>query len=113
MSRWARRVDRVQPAVVEELRAHGCSVIHTHAVGGNAPDLVVGRRGHTVLVELKTPGREKREKDRLVKQAEARAAWRGASYIQATTGEAILAELGRLESLTPGVIPSPVLGSPA
>lgn len=94
MSRWARRVDTAQPPMVEELRAHGCSVILTHAVGGKAPDLIVGRHGVTVLVEVKTPGREKKEKARLVKQAAARDEWRGAAYIQATTTAEVLAALG-------------------
>lgn len=37
------------------LRARGVQVKDTAAVGGGFPDLVCGYRGHTVLVELKTP----------------------------------------------------------
>lgn len=93
MSRWARRVDTAQPPMVEELRANGCSVILTHAVGGKAPDFIAGRHGATVLVEAKTPGRERKEKARLVRQADARDEWRGGPYIQATTTAQVLAAL--------------------
>jgi hypothetical protein len=93
VSRYARRVDASQPGMVEELRAHGVSCILTHVVGGDAPAFIAGRRGVTVLVECKTPGRERREKARLARQAEARAAWRGGPYVQATTAAEVLAAL--------------------
>lgn len=90
MSRWARRVDAAQPAIVEELRAHGVSCLLTSRLGGDAPDFVAGKWGVTVMVEAKTPGRERKEKARLAKQASARAAWNGGPYIQATTAREVL-----------------------
>jgi hypothetical protein len=48
--RRAARVDANQAAIVETLRAAGCSVY----VIGLPVDLVVGKNGHTVLAECKT-----------------------------------------------------------
>lgn len=85
MSRWARRIDKAQPAIVAELRAQGYGVLHTYTIGKTAPDMVVAKGGATVLVEIKTPGREKH--DRLGQreaQRAAREAWPG-EWIQATS----------------------------
>jgi hypothetical protein len=51
--RRAARVDANQAEIVEALRAVGCSVAITSAVGQGFPDLVVGRRGVTYLLEVK------------------------------------------------------------
>lgn len=47
----ARRVDKNQPAVVERLREIGCKVYLIE----EPVDLLVGYRGKTVLLEVKTP----------------------------------------------------------
>jgi Holliday junction resolvase len=96
-----RRVDKAQPGIVEALRADGYSVIHTHVAGGDAPDLLVGKLGITVLVEVKSPEYLADHKARQTKQAEARAAWAGGSYIRASTVAEITAEFWRLLALRP------------
>ncbi len=53
MSRYARRVDDNHAAIVAALRAVGCAVQSLAAVGKGCPDLVVGRRGQTFLLEVK------------------------------------------------------------
>lgn len=53
MSRFARRVDANQTAIVAAFRAAGASVLHLHTVGGGAPDLLVGIAGVDVQVEVK------------------------------------------------------------
>lgn len=53
MSRFARRVDDNQTAVVETLRRLGCSVFSVASVGRGCPDLLVGVGGRTHLVEVK------------------------------------------------------------
>jgi len=56
MSRRAAKVDSNQADVVDALRAAGCSVTSTAAVGAGFPDLVVsfgGPSGHVVLIEVK------------------------------------------------------------
>lgn len=48
------RVDANHSKIVAALRAAGCSVFDTSRVGGGFPDLVVGRRQETYLIEVKT-----------------------------------------------------------
>lgn len=45
--------DRNHRLIVNALRASGASVVDLSAVGGGVPDLLVGRNGATVLLELK------------------------------------------------------------
>lgn len=51
--RRAHRIDDNQARIVAVLRAIGCSVHDTSALGGGFPDLVVGRNGRNYLIELK------------------------------------------------------------
>jgi Holliday junction resolvase len=53
MSKYARRVDINQKAIVEHLRAMGMSVFHLHEVGKGCPDLLAGMNGQTYLIEVK------------------------------------------------------------
>ena len=55
--RLAARVDDNQKEIVEALRAIGATV-RVVTQGGGIPDLLVGFRGHTVLMEVKD-GRKK------------------------------------------------------
>jgi Holliday junction resolvase len=50
------RIDGNQKQVVRELRAMGYSVRHTHQIGKGFPDIVIGRNGKTLLVEIKMEG---------------------------------------------------------
>jgi hypothetical protein len=52
MSKYARRVDANQDQIVSALRACGATV-RVISQGGGIPDLLVGYRGHTVLMEVK------------------------------------------------------------
>lgn len=51
--RHAARVDRNQKRIVDALVQAGCSVCHLKGEKG-LPDLLVGRRGLTYLLEVKT-----------------------------------------------------------
>lgn len=51
--RRAARVDRNQPEVVDALRQAGCRVQPLHMVGKGCPDILVGRNGRLVLMEIK------------------------------------------------------------
>lgn len=53
MSRWARRVDDNQDAVVKALRKVGAFVQSLSSVGAGVPDLLVGWRGQWLLIEVK------------------------------------------------------------
>lgn len=56
---YARRVDANHSQIVKTLRELGCSVFDTSRVAGGFPDLVVGRNGKTVLVEIKADEKAK------------------------------------------------------
>jgi len=49
-------VDESEAKIIAELRAIGGTVQSLAAVGGGCPDLLVGYRGATLLLEVKTPG---------------------------------------------------------
>jgi hypothetical protein len=55
MPRWAAKVDGNHGLLVEALRAYGWVVRDTSRVGQGFPDLLIAKRGRTVLVEVKTP----------------------------------------------------------
>ena len=50
-----RRVDANQREIVAALRQIGASVWITSSLGGGFPDLAVGHRGRTYLLEVKVP----------------------------------------------------------
>jgi Holliday junction resolvase len=96
MAHYGRRVDAAQPDIVKELRALDFSVLLTSRAGGDAPDIIVGKLGITVLVEIKSPEYIKAHKGRLAKQADARTQWRGDAYIQASTTAEIVETFRRI-----------------
>lgn len=75
--RRAGRTDANQSVIVAALRKLGCSVAITSGAGNGLPDLLVGWRGVTVLMEIKDGA--KRECDRPLTEAEAHflATWKG------------------------------------
>ena len=54
--RRAAKVDANQADIVQALRRVGAYVQDTSRVAGGYPDLTVGFRGKTVLIEVKRPG---------------------------------------------------------
>lgn len=54
--RRAAKVDANQADIVQALRRVGAYVQDTSRIGGGYPDLTVGYRGKTVLIEVKRPG---------------------------------------------------------
>ena len=83
MSRRASRADSNQPRIVAALRKAGCSIQHVHTVGQGCPDLVVGNRGVTYLLEIKA-GKRGLNKE----QAIWHATWRGQVAVVRTIEEA-------------------------
>ena len=51
--RRAARTDANHATIRDALRSVGCSVADTSAVGQGFPDLVIGFRGATMLIEVK------------------------------------------------------------
>lgn len=82
--RWAQKPDENHPEIVKGLRQMGCTVFEAHRVGSKLPDLIVGYRNLTMLLEVKTP------KGRLRKgQEEWLSEWRGHTCIVRSLDEAI------------------------
>lgn len=75
--RRAAAVDANQAEIVAALRAVGATVITCHAVGKGFPDLVVGYRGETFLIEVKDPSQPLHRHELTPAQVEFHAAWRG------------------------------------
>ena len=59
MSKYARRVDANHSQIVKAFRDLGCSVFDTSRVAGGFPDIIVGKNGITVLVEIKADDKKK------------------------------------------------------
>ena len=53
--RSTKRVDANHGEIVYYLRQMGATVADTHEVGDGFPDIVVGFRGQTYLIEIKNP----------------------------------------------------------
>ena len=92
MSKWARKTDANQGDIVDALRKIGCTVEDMSRVGKGVPDLLVGFRGATYLLEVKNVhGRNKLE----ASQIEWRGAWKGKPVaVVRDEQEAILAVSG-------------------
>ncbi|MDF7813628.1 hypothetical protein [Hymenobacter sp. YC55] len=75
MIRTASRVDANQKQIVTALRQIGASVLHVHQLK-NCFDILVGYRGRTFLIEIKTSEKEKLTDG----EAEFKASWRGSEY---------------------------------
>jgi Holliday junction resolvase len=88
----ARRKDTTQRAIQAALLACGFSVFDTSGVGGDFPDLVAGKHGVTVLIEVKSPKRvRKTASDGLSEgQKRFRERWRGSKVIVAERLEDVL-----------------------
>lgn len=81
-----KRTDQNQNEIVAGLRNLGFDVFVASNVGGGFPDLVVGCRGRTLLLEVKQPGQAHR-----LTPAEAifHSEWRGQVDVVTTLDEAL------------------------
>ena len=96
--RRAAKVDTAHPECVKYLVAAGYSVISLAAVGKGCPDLLVARNGRAMLMEVKSPKREKAHPDVLARQALWRARWRGPEVPTVRSGvEALEAAMAGLK----------------
>ena len=88
------RRDANHREIVQALHEAGATVLDLAAVGGGAPDLLVGYSGSNVLLEVKNPERKggRNNNARTVeKQTEFRAAWRGPVYVVESIAAALAA----------------------
>ena len=72
-----RATDANQTAVMAALRAMGASVQTLHTVGSGVPDLLVGFRGQTLLIEVKDGSKPPSARTLTPDQVEWHRDWRG------------------------------------
>lgn len=92
--RRAAKIDGNQTAIVAALRAAGASVQSLAAVGDGVPDLLVGFRGQTLLVEVKDSSQPPNKRKLTPDQLEWHGAWRGGPLAVVDGVEAALRVLG-------------------
>ena len=87
----AKRTDANQSAIVAVLREVGATVVDLSAVGKGCPDLLVGFRGVTYLLEVKNvKGKNKTTPDQDIFYAW----WRGAPVAIVRTADDALSAIG-------------------
>ena len=89
MPRYAARTDANQSEIVEALRTVGCTVQPLHAVGQGVPDLLVGRSGVNILLELKDGSKRPSARKRTPAQLSWHDAWRGQVVTVSSVQEAL------------------------
>jgi len=87
--RRAAKVDANQHTLVAELRAMGFSVISLAAFGRGCPDLLVGRYGINILVEVKDGSLAPSRRQLNTEQREFHDAWRGPIIVAHTADEVL------------------------
>lgn len=80
-----KRADKSQQPIIDALRKIGAKVVSASQLG-HFPDLIVGYRKRTILMECKTPGEKAKKKD-----TDFVANWPGEVHIVYTPEEAIAA----------------------
>lgn len=94
-ARYGRKVDDNQRALVNALRAFGCSVEAIQGATGT-PDLIVGIFGVTELVEVKPASNLKARSQLRGTQAEWHARWKGRKPVTIRTMDDALALVSRM-----------------
>ena len=90
----AKRTDANQSAIMAVLREVGATVVDLSAVGKGVPDLLVGHRGVTYLLEVKNvKGKNRTTPDQDVFYAW----WRGAPVTIVRTADEALSAIGATE----------------
>ena len=92
--RRAARVDQNQEQVVSALRAAGASVQSLAAVGKGVPDLLVGIRGRTILMEVKDGAKPASARCLTPDQQKWHGEWLGGTLCVVDGPEAALRALG-------------------
>ena len=98
MRRRAARVDANQTQIVEALRKCGATVQPLHTVGAGVPDLLVGYRGRTALVEVKDGARPPSERRLTADQQTWHGQWQGGTLAVVCDVESALRVLKVMEA---------------
>jgi Holliday junction resolvase len=88
--RRAAKTDRNQAEIVAALRKVGATVVSLAAVGSGVPDLLVGHKGGTYLLEIKDGTKPPSARELTPDQIEWHIEWRGgACTVVNSVGEAL------------------------
>ncbi len=87
--RQAARTDANQTEIVAALRAIGASVEPLHRVGGGCPDLLVGFRQTTLLLEVKDGAKPPSERKLTPNQVKWHSTWQGQKAVVTSVDEAV------------------------
>jgi len=90
--RRAARVDTTHGSIRDELRKCGFSVEDTSKIGGDFPDLVIGKHGITALVECKSDKKVRKTKGDGLSEGQKtfKATWKGSQVIVAESLQDVL-----------------------
>lgn len=94
--RRAAKTDRNQDEIVQALRAAGATVQSLAAVGHGVPDLLVGFRGQTLLIEVKDSNQPPSKRRLTEDQIKWHGDWRGGPLATITDVEGALRAIGVL-----------------
>ncbi len=98
--RRAARVDANQRAIVKALRAVGATVEHLHQLGQGTPDLLVGYRQKTFILEVKTATGQLTEDQKLWHRI-----WQGLPVAVVCSAEQAFKAIGA--AVSPGEVTAP------
>lgn len=87
--RRAAKIDANQSEIVAALRAIGATVAVTSTVGQGFPDICVGYRGRSILMEVKDGSKPPSERKLTPDQELFHAAWRGEIVVVKSAAEAV------------------------
>lgn len=96
MGRRAARIDANQPEIVKALRDVGASVQSIASIGQGCPDLLVGYREQTFVMEVKDGAKPPSERKLTDDERDWHADWRGQLVIVESVDDALRA-IGALE----------------
>ena len=90
----AAKIDQNQVEIVNALRKHGAFVVSLASVGKGVPDLLIGYKRHTILMEIKF-GNNKLTEDQIVFHGK----WTGGVLAVVTDIESALRVLKLVENI--------------
>lgn len=102
--RRAAKIDANHDQIVSVARAYGATVQSLAAVGRGCPDLLIGYRGHTLLVEVKDGTKPPSARQLTNQQLDWHANWKGGTV-------AIIKDIEGLEHLLRTIHGSPTQSS--
>lgn len=88
------KADRNQPEIVAALRGIGCTVQHLHKVGMGCPDILVGKSGVNLLMEIKDSEKPPSGRQLNDLQKGWHDVWRGQVIVVETASQALEAVYG-------------------